>query len=230
MNTAQNKNKLWYAEQVRNSLADGLVNRDIKIDFREIFLQLDNLVNEYAKLNFFENWKFGTGTVDDAWIVDFSPIQVTDQLNANSFFTLPSSNYVTLPKGQGLNAVYFTNTNGLKKRYFKPVVIKQFNDVASYRSSMAGDNQGRISCYVKNRIVYFDRGKIDQMYGTVGVRLVLRDASMLSDTDVYPVPAEYENVIISRCVDFFMARRLKTADLIRDNNDTEPPKPTRVTQ
>src|SRR5882762_3015207 len=161
-----NRTKLWYAEQVRNSLFSGLVNRDIRIDLREIVLQLDNLVNEYAKAGFFENWKLGSGKTDDLWITDFPNLTITDVANQNSFFALPSSNYVTLKNNEGINDVVFMNDiTQVKKRYFKPVIIRNWKDISGYRSSMAGDNQGRISCAVRGRVIYFDRPKVSQIYG-----------------------------------------------------------------
>ena len=218
------KTKLLYAEDIRNNLYSSLIGRDVKIDFREIFLAMDRAVNFFAKGAFFENWKLGFGKVDDLWQVDFSPITVTDTANQNSSFALPTSNYVSLPNGQGIQDIYFLNNSGLKKRYYKPVIIKNFKDQAGYRSSMAGDNQGRISCYIKNRTIYFDRPRIDAIYGTVGIRLVLRDASLLLDTDVYPIPADAEDAFINKSIAFFMQRRAAEPDLIKDANDKQPGK------
>ncbi len=216
------KTKLLYAEDIRNNLYNGLIQRDIKIDFREIFLAMDRACNFFAKGAFFENWKLGSGKTDDLWLTDFSPLTVTDPTNNNSYFSLPTSSYVTLPHGQGIDSIYFVNDlTQVKKRYYKPIIIKAFKDASGYRSSMAGDNQGRISCYIKNRIVTFDRGKIDQIYGKVGIRLVLRDASVLGDQDVYPVPAEMEQAFIEKCISFFMQRRAAEPDLVRDSNDTK---------
>lgn len=219
------KTRLLYAEDIRNNLYSGLIQRDIKIDYREIFLAMDRAMNFFAKGAFFENWKLGFGHIDDLWTTDFTNLLVTDVTNGNSYFTLPTSNYVTLPKNQGIADIYFMNDlTQVKKRYYKPVIIKSFSDVAGYRSSMANDNQGRISCSIKNRIVTFDRPKINQIYGKVGVRLALRDASVLADSDVYPVPAEYEEQFIQKSVQFFMQRRAAEPDLIRDSNDKQPGK------
>jgi hypothetical protein len=216
------KTKLLYAEDIRNNLYSSLLNRDTKIDYREIYLAMDRAANFFAKGAFFENWKLGTGTIDDLWITDFFPVTATDPVNGNSFFTLPTSNYVTLPKNQGISDIYFLNDiTKVTKKYFKPIIIKNFKDQAGFRSSLANDNQGRISCHIKNRIIYFDRGKINAQYGQLGIRLVLRDASVLQDTDVYPIPAEYEDQFIIKSILFFMEKRTKEADLIRDNNDTQ---------
>lgn len=221
-----NRTKLLYAEDIRNNLYSGLIQRDVKIDFREIFLAMDRAVNFFAKAGFFENWKLGFGgSVDDLWITSFDNLTITDVANQNSYFTLPSSNYVNLPAGQGINEIYFMNDpTKVTKKYFKPVIIKNWRDVSGYRSSMAGDNQGRISCAIKNRVIYFDRGKVGQQYGKCGVRLVLRDASALSDTDVYPIPADAEEQFLKKSIDFFMERRIKEPDLVRDENDKQPGK------
>lgn len=217
------KTRLWYAEQTLLNLQDSNRNRDEKIDVREVYPILDNIVNALAKQGFFENWKLGFGGVDDLWTTTFEWLTVTDPANSGpSYFALPATSYVTLPKNQGIQDVYFQNDfASVKKKYFSPVIITSFKDQSAYRGNMASGLQGRISCYPKNGIIYFDRGNINKVYGPIGLRLALRDSSQVLDNAPYPIPAEHEKTVIDQAVAFFRSRRQQPTDLIKDQNDAK---------
>jgi len=217
------KTRLFYAEQILLSLQDANRNRDEKFDVREVYPIMDNIVNALAKQGFFENWKFGFGGIDDLFTTTFEWITPTDPANSSpSYFSLPVTSYVTLPKNQGIQDIYFQNDfTTVKKKYFAPVIITSFKDQSSFRSSMANGLQGRISCYIKNGVIYFDRGNINKVYGNIGLRLAVRDSSQILDNAPYPIPAEHEKTVIDQCVLFFRSRRDQGADLVRDQNDSK---------
>lgn len=217
------KTRLWFAEQILLNLQDSNRNRDEKIDVREIYPIMDNQVNALVKQGFFENWKLGFGGIDDLYTTTFEWITPTDPANSGpSYFSLPVTSYTTLPKNQGIQDIYFQNDfSSVKKKYFAPVLIISFKDLSAYRSNMASGLQGRISCYIKNGIVYFDRGNINKVYGNIGLRLAVRDSSQILDNGPYAVPAEHEGTVINNCVAFFRARRQQPTDLIRDSNDAK---------
>lgn len=215
------RTKWSYAESVLKELQNDFVGRDIKVDAREVLLRLDAMVNEMAKVGFLDNWKMGHGpTVDEQFITTWEWIAVTDPASKlPSYFTIPA-NYANLPRNGGIEQIYFENAfSGNKKRYFDPVIIKNFRDVAKYRNNMAGNLEGRLSGYPKGRTFYFDRGNIGATYGQVGIRLVIRDSSVIGDNDPYPIPADIEQTIIDRLVEWFRKRREQPTDTIKDAND-----------
>jgi hypothetical protein len=215
------KVKGWYSDQVLFGLREQFPNRDLKIDPREILIRLDQLVNARAKASFVERFKGGFPLdIDEQYLTRYEWLTVTDPANkAPSYVTL-SSNYVDLPNNMGIENVYFKNDfSAVKKKYFDPVIITSFKNIASYRNSMANGLEGRISCYVKGRQLTFDRGNIGTTYGDVGVSLVVRNFETLSDSDPYPVPADQEDEIVQLLIEFFRERLMQPQDLIRDSVD-----------
>ena len=214
------KTRVYYGEQVLNEIYS-VRGRDEKIDIREVYLQLDNMVNELAKQGYIDNMRMGLmNGIDDQFITQFENLTVTDPANnAPSYIQIPA-NYVNLPRNEGIQDVYFMNdfsTN--KKKYYEPVIIKSFKDVSTYRNNPANFLESRISCHVKGGYLTFDRGRIFATYGPLGIRLVIRDSSAISDSAPYPIPANIEREVIIKVVDWFRTRRGQPVDLVKDNND-----------
>jgi len=215
------RTKWSYAESVIKELQNDYPGRDLKVDPREVLLRLDAMVNQMAKAGFIENWKMGNATqLDEQFITTWEWIAITDPANKMpSYFTIPA-NYVNLPRNGGIEQVYFENAfNGNKTRYFDPIIIKSFRDVAAYRNNMAANLEGRISGYAKGRTFVFDRGGVGAKYGNAGIRLAIRDSSVIGDDDPYPIPADIEQSIIAELVDWFRERRKQPTDTIKDAND-----------
>ncbi len=215
------RTKWSYAESVIKELQNDYPGRDLKVDPREVLLRLDAMVNQMAKSGFIENWKMGNGTqLDEQFITTWEWLTITDPANKMpSYFTIPA-NYVNLPRNGGIEEVYFENSfSGNKTRYFDPVIIKSFRDVAAYRNNMAANLEGRLSGYPKGRTFVFDRGEISAKYGRVGIRLAIRDSSVIGDDDPYPIPADIEQTVIAELVDWFRERRKQPTDTIKDAND-----------
>lgn len=215
------RTKWSYAESVILELQNDYPGRDLKIDPREVLLRLDAMVNQMAKSGFIENWKMGNDAqVDEQFITTWEWLTITDPPNKMpSYFTIPA-NYVNLPRNGGIEQVYFENAfSGNKTRYFDPVIIKSFRDVAAYRNNMAANLEDRISGYAKSRTFFFDRGNVGTQYGRAGIRLVIRDSSAINDNDPYPIPADIEQTVIAELVDWFRERRAQPTDTIKDAND-----------
>jgi len=214
------KTRVTYGEEVLNELYS-VRGRDEKIDIREIYLQLDAIVNELAKKGFLENMQMGFGSsVDDQFVTSFEWLTVTDPSNNGLSYIAIPANYANLPKNQGIQEVYFQNDfSARKKKYYDPVIITSFKDRSTYRNSHANNLEGRISCFPKGGSLYFDRGGVNNTYGPIGMRLVIRDSGAISDSAPYPIPADLEREVIMKVVDWFRNRRQQPVDLIKDNND-----------
>lgn len=214
------KTRVWYGEQILNQLHNGLRNRDEKISIREVYAQMDNVLNNAARMGFLENWKMGTGQLDQQFITRFEWLTLTDPANyGNSYVAMPA-NYVNLPRQQGINEVYFENDpTKVTKKYFEPVIVISQKDSITYRGNMAGQMQGRLSCWQQGVNLVFSQPNVNSVYGRIGMALVVHDATTFADTDWYPVPADFEGPLVQQCVDYFMARRARASDLVRDDND-----------
>ena len=215
------KSKNYYCERIYLSLRDQFPNRDIKIDPREMILRFDDMANEIAKTGFLSNWKSGLNTsIGDQFITEWTDLTVTDPANkAPSYVQFPA-NYADLPDNGGIDQVFFVNDFTVaKKKYFDPVIITTYKARSAYRSNLAANLEGRISCYPRNGYLYFDRGDINAKYGKIGMRLVVKDSSAIADDAPYPIPADLENLFIQEGVKFFRERLLFPQDLVRDSVD-----------
>lgn len=214
------KNKLFYSEAVLNELQSDMRGRDETIDQREVIIRMDAIVNALAKEGFLENWKAGFfDSTDESYLTRFEWLTCTDPSNNSPSTVQIPANYMSGPKNVGIEQVYFKNDfSANTKKYFDPVIIKSFKDVSLYRNNMAGNLEGRISCYPRTGTLYFDRGGINTTYGQIGMALRIRDSSVISDTDLYPIPGDKEHFVIDACVQWFRTRLSGPQDLIKDNN------------
>ena len=88
---------------------------------------------------------------------------------------------------------------------------------------MAGNVQGRISGYPQGTRFYFNNPengcKIKAKYGNMGLRLVVRDSSLIALDAPYPIPADKEDEIIRLAIDHYINKRMQPQDKVRDGND-----------
>lgn len=223
------RTKISWAEEVLNTLQSNFGTRDIGIDPREVILRLDQEVNEMAKAGQLENWKMNLGEyVDDQFVTSWEWLTLTDPANkAPSYVQIPAQ-YATLNDNRGIDQVYFENSfSAVKKKYFSPVIITSFKDLSSYRNTMGGELDERISCYPKGGNLIFDRGNVGATYGRIGLRLVVRDSSAVADDQPYPIPADRQKMIMDSVINFFTSRLSRPQDLIKDAVDSQPPQPQR---
>lgn len=214
------RNRIYYAEQILNQLKLPLQNRDDKIDIREVYAAMDNWLNERAKMGFFENMKLRSASqMDEQFITTFEELAITDPpAKKPSYMTLPA-NYTNLPDNQGIQDVFFMN-NTSKKKYFDPVLITSYRDIAGMRHSMAFDNQGRLSVAPYNGKLLFSESNVGATYGNAGVRLVIKSAFDIADDAPFPVPADEALSMVSDLTEYFLSRNNTGAANIRDNNDS----------
>jgi len=209
--------KRFFAEQVLRELQDDYRNMDFKIDEREVFLRLDAVVNDLAKKSYFENWKLTGSTLDEQYITTWEPVVVVDQPNSNpSYLVLPAS-YAALPRNRGIDEVYPLKFNTTHQ---PAVIILSHTDFRQFANNPARDMQGRLYAYVQGNRLYFGTCDVGSKYGkNFGVRLVVRDSSQIADDELYPIPADQQQNVITICVEWFQNRRAQPTDSVRDDKD-----------
>lgn len=217
------RSKYSFCEEIILELRDQFVGRDMQVDPREILLKLDQLVNEYAKAGFLENWKLRLGDgVDDQFVTTFEWLTVTDPSNKMPSYVQLPAQYVNLPNNRGIDQIYFKNDFAVaKKKYFDPVIISSFKDVSSYRNTVGEYLEERIMCYPKDGYLVFDRGQINYRYGDIGIRLVVKDSSAIGDNDPYPIPADIEKRVINELVAFYRERMKQPQDPVKEGTAAE---------
>lgn len=211
------RTKSFYAERVLNALQNDFRNIDFKIDEREIFLDIDAVVNELAAKSYFENWKLAGGSIDEGFLTTWEPVTVVDQENElPSYFVFPS-NYAVLPRNEGINQIYPIRFNTENQ---SPVVVISHADYRRYLNNPARGFGGRLAGYPKGDRFYFIGCKIKKNFGDMGVTLVVRDSGAIGDDDPYPIPSDKEDDIINRVIEMYRSRRMQPTDSVRDNKDS----------
>lgn len=213
------KTKRYFAEQIINGLINDDPNIDWNIDERDIFVRLDSVVNTEARKGFFENWKVGYPGISEGYVTTWdgdTAITVVDQANSKpSYFEMPV-NWADLPLEQGIQGIwpqkYRTDGN-------HNVVILNQRDVRLYSNNMAGNMAGRLAGYPKGNIFEFTTCDVKKKYGNVGLRLVVRDSSLIALNAVYPIPSSQEEFVINMCIAWFREKRSSPTDKVRDKND-----------
>jgi len=211
------KTKLYYAHRVILGLQDDYPNLDFKIQEREVFPVLDDIVNSMAERDYFDNWKFTGTAVDEQYTTQWDNITVVDQdNNLPSYFDFPS-NYAALPRNRGIDEIW-----PLKFRQNgddHSVIIMTHSEYRRFKSMQAGGLQGRLGGYPQGTRFYFTSCGVKKKYGNVGLRLVIRSAGDISNTAAYPIPANREGEVILNAIKYFVTKRTGQTDEVRDSKD-----------
>jgi hypothetical protein len=211
------RTKRYFYDRIVLGLQDAHPNIDWKIQPREVFLAVDDIVNAMAKDNFFENWKLGTATIDDQFTTTWSgdtAIAVVDPTDQLSYLLLPAQ-YAALPMNRGIDEIWPENYE------YGSVKIMQSRDIRLYKNNMAGSLQGELGGFPQGIRFTFNQPDVGKNFApTFGMRLVIKDSSQISETAPYPVPGSAEEEIIKRGILFFSEKRIRPTDVIRDRNDS----------
>lgn len=211
--------KRWVAEQVINEMQNSKPNIDFKIDEREIFLRMDAEVNAMARASYFDNWKLSGPNMDEqfitTWDGDFA-LDVVDQDDGMPSYLVFPAGYVDLPLNRGIDEIWPLEYGDNDQS----VIIRSHRSLRQLQNNKAGNMQQRLSGYPKGGIFEFATCDVGKKYGPkFGMRLVIRDSSVLGLDERYPVPADKLQILITKLVDWFRARRDRKFDSIRDGND-----------
>jgi len=215
-------NKKFYAQSVLNELSNDILNRDFHIDEREVFFQLDRIVNELGRKSYFENWQLSGALLDESFITTWdedNAIRVVDEEDQYSYLELPADP-MDLPRGAGIQEIFPME----RGEYNQSVVIVSHADVRLYQNQKAGNMQAKLWGYRKGNRFYFGEDNVGGKFGEYfGVRLAIRDSSFISLTANYPIPADKQHAVVSLCVQWFRNRLGIGSDKVRDGNLVNTP-------
>lgn len=208
--------KRYYSDRIQAGLQNAYPNIDFKIQEREVFRVVDDIVNALARDNYFENWKLYGATLDEGFITTWDgdlAITVVDPEDQPSYITLPAIP-IALPMNGGFVEVWPLNYE------FGAVKLRRHEDVRRTRNLMSGGMQGELGGYPRGNLFVFDQVDVGKNYSDkVGLRMAIKDSSAISVTDPYPVPANLTDEIVKRGIIYFTEKRLKVTDVIRDGQD-----------
>lgn len=211
------KTKRYYADRVILGLQNDYPNEDFKIQHREVFLVMDDVVNKLAEENYFENWKLSGQNVDEQFITRWDEIEVIDQVDEKpSYFTFPS-NYAAIGNNRGIDEIWPLKYQLEGQDH--SVVIMTHSEYRRYKNLPAGKLEGRLGGYPKGKIFQFTSCGVKAKYGNVGLALVIRSSADIADDAPYPVPANKELDVIGLVKQYFVDKRSQPTDQVRDGKD-----------
>lgn len=212
------KDKRFYSDRIIDGLQNRFPNLDFKIDERDVFMILDDVVNQFAEQNFFDNWKMMRGGVDDQFITTFT-VTVIDPDNdseVKSYFVMPA-NYAALPDNGGISEIYPLS---FEDDALHLVVVMSSSDYRRYINNPAIKLEGRLGGFPKDNKFTFTTHSVAAKYGEeFECRLVVKDSTAIALGAHYPIPSNYENIVIETCIDKLQEKRMTPTDTIRDGND-----------
>jgi hypothetical protein len=211
------KTKRQYSERILIRLQNDHRNIDFKINERQVFLMMDEVVNAMATDNYLANWKLTGAGIDEGFITTFEPVTITDPVDGNySYLDIPS-NYAALPKNRGIDGIYplkYTTTNQ------QSVIILSHMEYRQFMNNPARSMEGRLWGYLKGMRLTFGKCEVGKKYGPQwGVRLVVRDSSTIANDQWYPIPSDVEEEMIEKVVEKLLGKRATPTDSVRDNKD-----------
>lgn len=211
------KSKRQYSDRVMFRLQNDHRNIDWKIDERQVFLMLDEVVNSLAADNYFANWRLTGAGIDEGFITTFEPVTVTDPGNGLfSYLDIPC-NWAGLPKNRGIDGVYPLKYT---QQSTQSVIVMSHMEYRQFMNNPARGMEGRLFGFLKGMRLTFGTCDVGVKYGTnFGVRLVVRDSSQIGLDQWYPIPADFEDDLVDRVVEKLIAKRLTPTDSVRDNKD-----------
>lgn len=211
------KTRKYYSDRVILALQNGYQNIDFKIQEREVFPVIDDVVNKLAEKDYFDNWRMTGQGVDEHFVTEFEEIEVIDQDNDKpSYFVFPS-NWAALPNNRGIDEIWPLKFK--MKGNDHSVVVMTHSDFRRYKSLYAGKLEGRLGGYPKGINFEFTTCGVKKKYGNMGLRLVVRSSADISNTAPYPIPANREGEVIGAVVQYFITKREEPTDEVRDSND-----------
>lgn len=211
------KSKRYYAQRVILGLQNEYPNQDFKIDEREVFPVIDDIVNRMAETDYFDNWKMSGQHLDEHFITQWDEITVVDQDDEQpSYFNFPS-NYAALPNNRGIDEIWPLNYR--QKGDDHSVAIMTHADFRRFKSLQAGKLEGRLGGYPQGTRFYFTTCGVKKRYGNVGLRLVIRNSADIAIDAPYPIPSNREGDVVLMAIQWFMNKRDQPTDEVRDGKD-----------
>lgn len=194
------------SEEISRAYSRGINREDIspRLDKREIKVYIIQAINLLIKAEV-----ANIGEIPDAVLGDYT---VTPTETACLWSASMPAYPVNLPKNQGIWRVY---PSGCPWKAYVPIKAGDF-DIA----------QGTPTEFLEGIVGYYQMGtKIcftKQPSETVTLKLVVNDPAIISDTDILPMPAEMESLVIDEVLRRISAGQLSQYELNGKSEQVTP--------
>lgn len=188
--------RLELANQIERIINGGNFSSDNEIEISDVKARLDQEAAVIARIAYLQNKGAKHPHVDDQFYYTFTDVKTRrdDKLNRD-YIDLPTS-HPDIPDKTGIDEIAPQQSS----EYAFIRVAR--NKVNLYRNLRARSLAGNIGYWVQNGRAYFDRdirGLIDVVY----VRMIPGDFGDVRDNEPYPIPSNYEGLLVQNTVQFF---------------------------
>ena len=191
-------NKL--SEQVSRLAARFVDRENIKplADKREMKIYLEQAINELLKAEFMQARRYGEFEIPNCMIITYTgQTVVQDTPNARAYVDLPAIP-VHLPKNMGVWSV--TKANNPLSAYI-PIPMDFLEVMGTTNVSYL---EQQIGYYVYGKRIYFNKDITLAANGSVSsvdLKLLVSDFSNFTDTELLPINADMEAMVVQRTIE-----------------------------
>lgn len=199
------------SQQAIRKLVGGNQSKDSQLDRREVILKLRQIMNEKAKISFFENYKLGEPGVEGQYVASYKDVPIQRDTDRNEEYSEIPVSYVTLPNGRGIREVLPMKGN------CNAFAIIKHGAKSVYKNLPAGNLQGHVGCYPEGNRIYYTNKPLSKGYLKVMIKLTVAAPDDLGESDPLPIDASIENQLVNELVMFFQQK--VPQDKVNDNTD-----------
>jgi hypothetical protein len=197
------------AEQVLRIIEGGNISDDSRIDIREVMIlvdqERDSLIRQLIEDRFYT--KSTTNNKAELEITgDFASLD-TGLVVAGNKVSLPSQP-ITLPNDMGILRVYSSTTEYIRMPYGGGTSVLNPNPL--YNGTVT--KSGKKFWYIQGNDLYL----YQDANATVSVSYIAVSSS-LTDTANYPIPADFESIIVKNLVETFTVMKGANEDYKNNN-------------
>ncbi len=203
-------------EQIQRLYARFLRREDTKgvIEERELKELVAQSINKILNLEIMSSFTEGDLTIPDCMIASYSAIAVTST-NGVAKATLPAIP-IGLPRNMGVWVVVDTDDPGNE---FIPMTSQEYRTTKNTHTAFLESHAGY---FVTGKTITFTEDITSTLnVSTVDIELLVNDPSQLTDTELLPINADMEQLVIIDVLEVISKGRFSMEELNKPEEQTE---------
>lgn len=207
--------KRQIGQYVQEYLSRWNITADQPVDIRDVYAQLDRVVNKYAAKGLFENMASGDRNTPDNYLTTFFGVKIGwDPVQEICYSNLPAR-YISLPNGRGIDAVF---PEGSREGELYPLP-RHFK--SSFRYSPNKGLSGHDGYWTEGDRIYFTKKYTVAGAESMTIRLVIASAADIDEDALYPIDPGMESQIVDEVIGHFIGSNKMPQDKTSDGRQTE---------
>jgi hypothetical protein len=173
-------------DQVLYRLSNGVPNVQGSVQEPDIKAALQQKINSKFRVRQFENMQTGETIPDGMCIATYEGIAVTS--NGDRSRSILPAMPISLPRNMGVYDIRYQDNSFIPLQAGQRSLLKA--------NSLLNNLLNQVGYETKGKYVDYTTDITLLGYDTVDMDLVVSDLSLLSETDVLPIPASYEEELV----------------------------------